>query len=66
MSEKDLKKQVAELEKSLKGEKDLNAVLEIWGKIACLSAKLRKMKEGELNEQYCWKVKRNSWEADYH
>ncbi|MBQ7798511.1 MAG: hypothetical protein IJ371_05250 [Clostridia bacterium] len=53
MSEKDLKKQVAELEKSLKGEKDLNAVLEIWGKIACLSAKLRKMKEGELNEQYC-------------
>lgn len=53
MSEKDLKKQIVVLEKSLKGENDLNAVLEIWGKIAYLSAKLRKMKEGDLNEQYC-------------
>lgn len=53
MSEKELTKQIEELEKSLKGETDLSVVLEKWGEIAYLSAELRKIKEGELNEQYC-------------
>lgn len=53
MSEKELVKQIGLLEKSLKGEKDLNTVLEIWGKIAFLSGKLKKIKEESLNEQFC-------------
>lgn len=51
MSEKDLRKQVLELEKSLKGETDLNVVLEIWGKLYFLGRQLLNItKEGVLDE----------------
>ena len=53
MSEKELIKQISLLEKSLKGEKDLNNVLEIWGRIAFLSKKLKEKRGEMLNEQCC-------------
>ncbi|MBQ2871603.1 hypothetical protein IJE86_07870 [bacterium] len=53
MSEKDLKRRVSELEKSLKGEKDLNKVLEIWGKLENLAKQKEKLRGCSENGRNC-------------
>ena len=52
MSIKDLKRQIAELEKSLKGETDLNVVLDIWGKLDyfCKILKREELNNGSYTE----------------
>lgn len=52
MSIKDLKRQIAELEKSLKGETDLTVVLDIWGKLDyfCKILKKEELKHGSYTE----------------
>ena len=52
MSIKDLKRQIAELEKSLKGETALDIVLDIWGKLDyfCKILKMEELKNGSYTE----------------
>ena len=52
MSIKDLKRQIAELEKSLKGETDLSVVLDIWGKLDyfCKILKKEELNNGSYTE----------------
>lgn len=50
MSEREISREIKNLEKKLKGETDLNVVLEIWGKINFLCKLLQIKCNTQLNK----------------